>query len=70
MKTSRNKKKQIPFEVNKSKEELRREISVSLNPEERLHKLTRMMHFNKQFSENYHKAIEKRLKEDNAFILK
>lgn len=70
MKSDNNKKKQIPFEVKKSKNKLRREISLSLSPEERLQKLTRMMNFNKKFSEKYQKAFKKRLKEDNAYILK
>jgi hypothetical protein len=64
------KKKPLPFEVYRSKEELKKEIASSLSPEERLKKLTRMIRFNKQFSKHYYKAVQKRLKEGNTFILK
>ena len=70
MKTKSDKKKPLSFEVNKSKEELRNELASSLSPEERLQKLTRMIRFNKQFSKNYYKAVRKRLKDGNPFILK
>lgn len=65
-----NRKPDLPFEKNKDKETLKGEIARSLTPEERLRKLTQMMEFNKKFSPNYQKAVEKRLKEGNAYILK
>ncbi|GEM_PF-3080604 len=70
MKAKKDKKRPLLFETDKSKEELKREIALSLTPEERLQKLTRMILFNKQFSKNYHEAVQKRLKEGNIFILK
>jgi hypothetical protein len=70
MKTNKDKKRPLHFETDKSKEELKREIALSLTPEERLQKLNRMIRFNKQFSENYQKAFQKRLEEGNTFILK
>jgi len=70
MKSKPDKKAPLSFEVDKSKEELRKELASSLSPEERLQKLTRIIQFNKQFSKNYHKAVQKRVQESNPFILK
>jgi len=69
MKTSRDKGKPLHFEVSKSKQQMRKEIALRLTPEERLQKLTEMINFNKKFNNNYYKALQKRLKEGNAFIL-
>ncbi len=70
MTSKQRNKNSLPYEVNKSKDELLTEIATSLTPEERLQKLTRMINFTKQFSENYSKAFQHRLKEGNYFILK
>ena len=65
-----NHKPDFPFEREKDKETLKSEIAKSLTPEERLRKLTQMMEFNKEFTPNYKKAFERRLKEGNAYILR
>jgi hypothetical protein len=70
MKKTPGNKKPLPFEVNRSKDELLNEIAASLTPEERLQKLTRIIHFTKQFSENYYNAFQQRLNEGNYHILK
>ncbi|MFP4620929.1 MAG: hypothetical protein ACLFM7_06425 [Bacteroidales bacterium] len=62
-KNDMNQKPDLPFERDKDKETLKSEIARSLTPEERLRKLTQMMEFNKKFSPNYKKAVEKRLRE-------
>lgn len=63
-------RKALHFETTKPKDQLRREIAASLTPEQRLAKLNEMIRFNKQFSPNYRKAFERRLYEDDVFILK
>jgi len=70
MNKSAENRKPLPFETTKSKDQLRHEIAASLTPEQRLARLNEMIRFNKQFSPNYRKAFEKRLYEDDAFILK
>jgi len=65
-----NQKPDLPFERDKDKETLKSEIARSLTPEERLRKLTQMMEFNKKFSPNYKRAVEKRLREGKGYILK
>lgn len=70
MKIGSNTRKPLHFETTKSKDQLRREIAASLTPEQRLARLNEMIRFNKQFSPNYRKAFEKRLYEDDVFILK
>ncbi len=69
-KSDMNQKPDLPFERDKDKETLKSEIAGSLTPEERLSKLTQMMEFNKKFSPNYKKAVEKRLRKGKGYILK
>jgi len=70
MTSKQRNKNPLPYEVNKSKDELVAEIATSLTPDERLQKLTRMINYTKQFSGNYSKALQRRLEEGNYFILK
>ena len=70
MNKSSHTRKPLHFETTKSKDQLRREIAASLTPEQRLARLNEMIRFNKQFSPNYRKAFEKRLYQDDVFILK
>lgn len=70
MKEHQQNKKSLSFEVQKSKEELRRVITLSLKPAERLQRLTRMIYFAKQFSKNYSNAFQRRLNKGKTFILK
>ena len=70
MDQSPNGKKRLPLEVKRSKEQVVRGISISLTPEQRLEKLNQMIHFNKRFSDNYTKALKRRLEQDNVFVLR
>ena len=70
MSNSRKNKNTLTFDMNKSKDQLRKEITQSLTPEQRLQKLSSLINFTKKFSKNYSKAFQERLKKGNYFILK
>jgi len=70
MKKNSNSGTPLPFDTKKTKDQLRREIAMSLTPEQRLQKLNAMIRFNKRFSPHYREAFLRRLYEGDAYILK
>ena len=70
MESNTNTGNPLYFETTKSKDQIRREIALSLTPEQRLQKLMAMIRFNKRYSPDYRKAFLSRLNEGDAYILK